>query len=429
MKTSSGASFVSYSKRMTHRTQHIQQEAAAIFPEIVSHYRWLHQHPELSYREKETAAYITAFLDREGIPYRSGIGGYGILARVTGEKETTIGLESTLADGETRNGQDAGRCIAFVADMDALPVQEQNEVDYRSLIDGVMHACGHDAQSAAMMGAVKMAHTLRRHFSGTALFLFQPGEEQSPGGAHLMLKDGVFRDFTPAFIVKQHAYIDLPAGTVGFHAGTVMASADEVHIRVRGQGGHGALPHELNDTVLAASQIVVAMQQLVSRRRDPFNPMVLSFGRFIANGATNVIPGEVTLAGSMRCMHEEERRKMLQLIPQIAEATAAAYGCHCEVTLPEGYPCVISDEQITAAVRAQAQAYLGEAQVSAFPQRMTADDFGFFTQLYPCCYYRFGVAREDHKPGPLHSGTFLIDEKSLLTAAGLFTFLVLNSLK
>ncbi len=414
---------------MTHRTQRIQQEAATIFPEVVRHYRWLHQHPELSYREKETAAYITAFLDSEGIPYRSGIGGYGILARVTGGKGTDAGQGSPRAEGETPQNQDAGKCIAFVADMDALPVQEQNEVDYRSLHDGVMHACGHDAQAAAMMGAVKMTHTLRSHFSGTALFLFQPGEEQSPGGADLMLKDGVFRDFTPAFIVKQHAYIDLPAGTVGFHAGTVMASADEVHIRVRGQGGHGALPHELNDTVLAASQIVVAMQQLVSRRRDPFNPMVLSFGRFIANGATNVIPGEVTLAGSMRCMHEEERRKMLQLIPQIAADTAAAYGCSCEVSLPDGYPCVISDEQITADIRAQALAYLGEAQVSVFPKRMTADDFGFFTQRYRCCYYRFGVAREGQKPGALHSGTFLIDEKSLLTAAGLFTFIVFNSLK
>lgn len=422
---------------MIHTTQRIQQEAASIFPEIVRHYRWLHQHPELSYQERETAAYITSFLDREGIPYRSGIGGYGILAWVKGVKgvktvnhilEGQQGQQGQIPKEEkSGNPEHPGEesCIAFVADMDALPVQEQNEVDYRSLNDGVMHACGHDAQVAAMMGAMKMVHRLRSHFSGTTLFLFQPGEEQSPGGADLMLKDGVFRDFTPDFIVKQHAYIDLPAGTVGFHPGTIMASADEVHIRVKGQGGHGALPHELNDTVLAASQIVVAMQQLVSRRRDPFNPMVLSFGRFIANGATNVIPGEVTLDGSMRCMHEEERHRMLQLIPQIAEATAAAYGCRCEVTLPEGYPCVISDEQITAAVRTQALAYLGETRVSAFPQRMTADDFGLFTQHYPCCYYRFGVAREGHKPGALHSGTFLIDEKSLLTAAGLFAFIAI----
>ena len=410
-------------------TRVIQQEAATLYPEVVRHYRWLHQHPELSYRERETAAYIAAFLDREGIPYRSAIGGYGIMARVTGEKGAVTGQESPQAAVEPQQKIEEGRCIAFVADMDALPVQEENEVEYRSLNDGVMHACGHDAQAASLMGAVKMVHSLRRHFAGTALFIFQPGEEQSPGGADLMLKDGLFRDYTPAFVVKQHAYTDLPAGRVGFHAGTIMASADEVHIRVKGQGGHGALPHELNDTVLAASQIVVAMQQLVSRRRDPFNPMVLSFGRFIANGATNVIPGEVILAGSMRCMHEEERRRMLQLIPRIAEATAAAYGCRCETTLPEGYPCVISDEKITGEIRTQAVAYLGETEVAEFPQRMTADDFGFFTQRYPCCYYRFGVADENRKPGALHSGNFLIDEKSLRTASALFAFIALNTLK
>jgi hippurate hydrolase len=390
---------------MIQMIQEIQQAAAVVYPEIVGHYRWLHQHPELSYQEKETAAYVTTFLNSEGIPYRNGIGGYGIMARVKGEKKGV------------------GRCVAFVADMDALPVKEENEVDYRSRNEGVMHACGHDAQTAAMMGAAKIVHSLRNHFAGTVLFLFQPGEEQSPGGADLMLKDGVFRDYTPAFIVKQHAYIDLPAGTVGFQTGTIMASADEVHIRVKGQGGHGALPHELNDTVLAASQIIVAMQQLVSRRRNPFNPMVLSFGKFIANGATNVIPGEVILAGSMRCMQEEERHKMLQLIPQIATSTANAYGCTCVTALPEGYPCVISDGMVTDEMRSRAIAYLGGEKVSQFPQRMTADDFGFFTQHYPCCYYRFGVAEERRKPGALHSSTFLIDERSLLTAAGLFAFI------
>jgi len=401
--------------------QVIQQEAAAVYPEIVRHYRWLHRHPELSYREKETAAYITAFLDNEGIPYRSGIGGYGIMARVTGEKGSEAGQESLAATGKMQ--QAAGRCIAFVADMDALPVKEENEVEYRSQYDGVMHACGHDAQTAALMGCVKIVHSLRSHFSGTALFIFQPGEEQSPGGADLMLRDGLFRDYNPDFIVKQHAYIDLPAGMVGFQTGTIMASADEVHIRVKGQGGHGALPHELNDTVLAASQIVVAMQQLVSRRRNPFNPMVLSFGKFIANGATNVIPGEVILAGSMGCMQEEERRRMLQLIPQIAGSTANAYGCTSEVVLPEGYPSVFSDIKVTEEIRSRAITYLGGEKVSVFPQRMTADDFGFFSQRYPCCYYRFGVAEEKRKPGALHSATFLIDEKSLLTSAGLFAFI------
>lgn len=387
----------------------IKQKTEEIFPEVVQHYRWLHQHPELSYQEKETAAYIAGFLQREGIPFKRGIGGDGILAVVKGEKE------------------DNGKCVAFVADMDALPVQEQNDIPYKSLHDGVMHACGHDAQAASLMGAVKMVQDLRSLFGGTALFVFQPGEERSPGGAYLMLEDGVFNDHRPDFIVKQHAYTDLPAGVVGFHGGTIMASADEVHIKVKGQGGHGALPHELNDTVLAASQIIVAMQQLVSRRTNPFHPMVLSFGKFIADGATNVIPGEVILAGSLRCMQEEDRHRMLQLIPQIAHDTAAAYGCSCDVDLPPGYPSVISDEQITSRIRTMATNFLGEAKVSEFPKRMTADDFGFFSQRYPCGYYRFGTGGMNS--GPLHSTTFLIDENALRPSIGMPVYLALNSLK
>jgi hippurate hydrolase len=279
------------------------------------------------------------------------------------------------------------------------------------------------------MGAVKLLYSLRNWFAGTALCVFQPGEERSPGGANLMLKEGLFDDLEPDFVIKQHAYADLPAGMVGFNMGTIMASADEVHIIVKGQGGHGALPHELNDTVLAASQIIVAMQQLVSRRANPFNPMVLSFGKFSADGATNVIPNEVTLAGSLRCMQEGERNKMLQLIPQIAIDTAAAYGCSCEVELPQGYPSVISHEQITELMRKMTIDFLGEERVSEFPKRMTADDFGFFSQRYPSCYYRFGVDSEHVKIGPLHSGTFLIDELALKTSTALSVWLTLNSLK
>ncbi len=391
--------------------QKIHQLAADFHPEIIRHYRHLHQHPELSYQEVNTAKYITEFLDAEGISYRSNIGGYGILAWVKGEKS-----------GE-------GKTIAFVADMDALPVHEKNDVPYKSQTEGVMHACGHDSHTASLMGAAKIVNSLRSEFVGTVLFVFQPGEEQSPGGADLMLKDGVFRDFSPDFIMKQHAYVDLPAGKVAFQTGTVMASADEVHITVKGQGGHGALPHELNDTVLAASNIIVALQQVVSRRRNPFQPMTLSFGKFIADGATNVIPSEVALAGSLRCMDEDERRKMLAIIPQIIESAAAAYGCTCEIRMPDGYPCTISHEEITGKIRSQAIEFLGEANVSEYPKRMTAEDFGFFSQQYPCCFYRFGVANENGTCGKLHSSTFLIDEKALLTSSSLFAFIAIDSLK
>ncbi|MDD4730093.1 MAG: amidohydrolase, partial [Dysgonamonadaceae bacterium] len=343
-------------------TDVIKNDVDELFSEIVTHYRYFHKYPELSYNEKKTSEYITNFLDDEGVSYRNNIGGYGILAQLNGE------------------AFDSNRVIAFCADMDALPIQEENEVSYKSTNKKVMHACGHDAQIASLMGAIKLLKKHRKSFGGSVLFIFQPAEEKSPGGAFMMLKDGVFKDFQPEFIIKQHAYIDLPVGQVAFQYGAIMASADEVHIKVKGQGGHGALPHELNDTVLAASNVVVAMQQIVSRRRNPFNPMVLSFGKFIADGSTNVIPGEVFLSGSLRCMNEAERRKMIELIPQIALSTTSAYGCDCEVTIPEGYPCTISDEKITAQVKKIALEFVGADNVKEFPIRMTADDFGFFTE-------------------------------------------------
>ena len=388
----------------------IKQETEALLSEVIHHYHYLHQHPELSYKEKNTSEYITRYLDIEGIAYRENIGGYGVLAKVKGEA-----FES---DKE----------IALCADMDALPIEEENNIAYKSINKKVMHACGHDAQVASLMGAAKLINRHRKDFGGTVLFVFQPAEEQSPSGAYQMLKDGVFKDHNPAFIVKQHAYIDLPAGKIAFQSGVIMASADEVHIKVKGQGGHGALPHELNDTVLAASNIIVAMQQVVSRRSNPFNPMVLSFGKFIADGATNVIPSEVILAGSLRCMNELERGQMLEIIPQIAASTAAAYNCTCEITIPEGYPCTISNKDITEQVKEVAVELIGEDNVCEFPKRMTADDFGFFTEKYKGCYYRFGVAGE-HKSGRLHTSTFLIDDESLRESTALFALLSLKALE
>jgi hippurate hydrolase len=367
-------------------------------------------------------------LKNENILHRKNIGGYGILAWVQGGA-TPRGNRKQSGVGKITVSE---RCqtIAFVADMDALPIREENDIPYKSLNEGVMHACGHDAQVASLMGAAKIVNRLRNEFSGTVLFVFQPGEEKSPGGADLMLKDGVFRYFVPDLVVKQHAYIDLPAGKIGFQSGNITASADEVYITVKGHGGHGALPHTLNDTVLAASNIIVAMQQLVSRVCNPFNPMVLSFGKFIANGATNIIPNEVALAGSMRCMNREERRKMLTLIPIVASSTAAAYGCTCEVNLPEGgYPSVYCDAKTMEDIRNRAVKFLGGGNVDEFPARMTADDFGFFSQKYPSSYYRFGIAKEGAKCGALHTSTFLIDEKSLLISTAFPAFLVLDSMK
>lgn len=385
--------------------QIIREYSQIIYPEIVKHYRYLHQHPELSFQEENTSRYVSDFLAKEGVDYKSNIGGHGILAWIKGEK-----------GGE-------GKTIAIVADMDALPVCEENDVEYKSVNEGVMHACGHDSHTASLMGVVKIVKHIKKEFSGTVLFVFQPGEEKSPGGADLMLKDGLFVDFIPDMVIKQHSYVDLPAGKIAFQTGKVMASADEIHIVVKGQGGHGALPHELNDTVLAASNIIVALQQVVSRRRNPFQPMSLSFGKFIADGATNVIPSEVVLAGSLRCMDEMERERMLSLIPQIIESAAAAYGCSCQIDIPSGYPCTISHEEISERACNSAIQFLGVDSVMEYPQRMTAEDFGFYTQLYPSCFYRFGVNDEKGTCGKQHSSTFLIKEDSLCTAMSAMAYI------
>ncbi|MDH6355044.1 amidohydrolase [Dysgonomonas sp. PH5-45] len=384
----------------------IRNKTEQYFQETLTHYKHLHRYPELSYREKETAAYVQACLKKLGIPYRANVGGYGVLGWIEGREAKS-------------------KVIALRADMDALPIQEENDVDFRSVHEGVMHACGHDVHTASLLSAARIISELKDRLKGTVLLVFQPGEEKDPGGASLMLKDGVFDEFRPDAIIGQHAYVDYEVGTVGFESGTIMASADEVHITVRGKGGHGALPHEHADTVLAAAQILVSMQQVVSRRSNPFKPAVLSFGRFVANGATNVIPDEVYLDGSLRCMDEDERQMLKSAIRTIATDTAAAYGCRCDIRLNDGYPCTTNHEGVTDMMKNFAREYLPEEKILGLPRRMTAEDFGFFSQAYPATFYRFGVKGSGFSTG-LHTPTFLIDERALCTSVGLFSFLAIR---
>ncbi len=381
----------------------IRDKVSDYHPETLAHYRHLHSNPELSFEEKETAEYVKAALNQIGIPFREKIGGYGILGRIVGE----------------RTGQ---KVIALRADMDALPIVESNNLPFKSKNSGVMHACGHDTHTASLLGAAKILHGMKSEFGGTVLLVFQPGEEKHPGGASLMLKDGVFDIIKPDLIVGQHAYVDYPVGTVGFQEGIIMASADEIHIKIKGKGGHGALPHLLNDTVLAASQVIVSMQQIVSRRSNPFKPMVITFGKFIADGATNVIPNEVTLAGTFRCMDEQERAKMKPIIREIAISTAKAHGCECDIEVYDGYPCTKNDPLVTVLMKSFASEYLGKEKVLGLPQRMTSEDFGFFSQEYPATFYRFGVIGSQNCGG-LHTPTFHIDEEALKTSVGLMAYL------
>lgn len=378
----------------------IRNRTKDIYPTLIQHFRHLHAHPELSYMEFETSKYIQKQLEKLNIPFETGYGGTGILARIEGRNPSK-------------------RIIALRADMDALPIQEEVDLPWKSLNDNVMHACGHDAHMTALLGAATVLKEISNHFEGTILLVFQPGEEKAPGGAKLMLDDGVFDKYKPEFIIGQHISDDYPTGSLAFRGGTVMASADEIYITIRGKGGHAAKPHSINDTVLAASQTIVALQQVKSRLCPPLVPMVLSFGKFIASGATNVIPHKVEIAGTFRTYDEEWRKKAKEHIKRIINETAAAYGCTADIEMPDGYPNLHNDEELTARMEKYAVEYMGEENVHEVDYRLSSEDFAFFSQEFPSCFYRFGSKSEaTATSGSGHTSTFRIDEEALIAGAG-----------
>lgn len=377
------------------------QELSNTFEEYIkSCYCHLHAHPELSFEEYETSRFVRSQLDEMQIPYRAGIAGTGILGRIEGKNPSK-------------------RIIALRADMDALPVNEEVNVPWKSTCENVMHACGHDAHTACLLGAARILNELKDEYEGTILLIFQPGEEKAPGGARLMLEDGLFSDGEPEVILGQHVSVDYPTGTMAFLPGMIMASTDEIHVKVCGRGGHGALPHLCNDTVLAAAQTLVALQQVKSRLCHPLNPMVLTFGRFISGGAQNIIPHEVQMSGTLRTVNEQWRAEAKKHIQRIIHETCAAYGCTAEINIPDGYPSVSNDAEVTAKAIQYATEWIGMENMRSLEMRMTGEDFAFFTQQYPSMFYRFGIRGESNADtGGLHSSTFRVDLDALKTGAG-----------
>jgi len=370
----------------------------------------LHQHPELSFEEKETAAFVCSKLTEYGIPYRSGYAGHGIVAEVKGQNPHK-------------------RIIALRADMDALPITENTEVPFKSINQGVMHACGHDAHTASLLLSGRILKQLANEWEGTVLLIFQPGEEKFPGGAKLMMEQGALDNPKPELIIGQHVLPDMPTGHVGFKEGIYMASGDEVHITIHGKGGHAAMPHSLTDSVLIASHVVVALQQIVSRVIPANIPSVLSFGRFVANGATNVIPEKVEISGTLRTMDEKWRAVAKQKIRDITTAITHSMGATCDILINDGYPMVFNNEALTQHLSAFAKKYLGDQQVETMDIRMTAEDFGYYTQQYPCSFYRFGVKQPDGTTGSLHTPIFNLNDKALMTSGGLMAWLAIDTLK
>lgn len=395
---------------MTQMLQKVQQLAHTYAPDTVQLRRHLHANPELSFEEHNTVAYVKQVLESYGI-HAVSMAGTGLMALIEGknpEKKT----------------------VALRADLDALPITEANEVAYKSRNEGVMHACGHDVHTASLLGAARILQELRHEFEGSIKLVFQPGEEKFPGGASLMIKEGVLQQPAPTGIVGQHVFPLLPAGKVGFRAGMYMASADEIYITVKGKGGHAAMPEANIDPVLIASHLVVALQQIVSRHASPKVPTVLSFGKVEARGATNVIPDEVKLEGTFRTMDEVWRKEAHLKIRKLAQGLCESMGGHCDIDIKYGYPYLKNDPALTERARAAAEAYLGVENVVDLELWMGAEDFAYYSQQVPACFYRLGTRNEARGIiSGVHTPTFDIDEAALETSIGLMAFVALQELE
>lgn len=386
----------------------IKALAKEFLPETILCRRHLHANPELSFQEFKTSTFVQEKLREYGITYEAGIVKTGIVAEIRGKNPEK-------------------RRIALRADMDALPITEQNDVAYKSLNHGVMHACGHDAHTTSLLGCARILHALRDQWEGTVNLVFQPGEEVLPGGASLMIQEGLFKEHSPDRFWGQHVFPELPAGKVGFKPGPYMASTDELYVVVKGKGGHGAKPDRTIDPVLIAAHLVVALQQVVSRWSNPAMPSVLSFGKVIAEGATNVIPNEVRMEGTFRTFDETWRREAHQRMRDLASHLAQGMGGDVDFRIEVGYPVLVNEPELTAFSKRKAIEYLGEENVVDLDLRTTAEDFAYFSQRWKGCFYRLGTASSDGRNSySVHNSRFDIDEASLETGMGLMAWLAIS---
>ena len=394
---------------MTLKTE-VQELSEKYFEDILQIRRYLHQYPELSFKEHETSDFIKNELNKIGLNYKT--------------------IFKTGITGELEGNKKGGSVIALRADIDGLPIQEKNELTYKSRNDGVMHACGHDAHTASLIGTLKILNDLRDEFAGTVKFIFQPAEEKLPGGAKQLISEGVLDNPKPELIIGQHVYPDLPTGTIGMKPGVYMASTDEVFLTVTGKGGHAAMPHKINDTVLAASQIICALHQDINRYAPSNIPTVLSFGKVIANGATNVIPDEVNIDGTFRTMSESWRDEAHERIKKIAKSIADSLDTSCSVNIKNGYPVLYNDIEFTKKATEFSKAFLGEAQIKDLDIRMTAEDFAYYTHELPGIFFRLGTENAAKKVNSsLHASNFNIDEDALKTGMGNLAWLTMQFLK
>ncbi|MCO6494517.1 MAG: amidohydrolase [Bacteroidetes bacterium] len=389
--------------------EQIKSESDALFERLVSIRRHIHSNPELSFEEYNTAKFVESFLNEWGIP---------------NQRMATTGVIGLIEGGQP------GKTIALRADLDALPIIEKNNVSYKSQNEGVMHACGHDVHTTCLLGAAYILNQNRDKIKGRIKLVFQPGEEKLPGGASLLIKEGVLENPKVDMIVGQHVMPLIDVGGVGFREGLYMASTDEIYLTIKGKGGHGAMPHMGIDPITIAATLIVELQQVVSRFCPPHIPCVLSFGKIQANGATNVIPDEVYLEGTFRTLDEEWRAKAHELISNFIKSTVEARGAGCDLDIKHGYPFLKNNPELTRKCRNSALKYMGENKVEELGIWMAAEDFAWYSHQVPACFYRLGIRNtEKGIVNNVHNPQFDIDEQAIKTGAGLMAFIAMDVLE
>jgi amidohydrolase len=389
----------------------ILSKSSELIDEVVMLRRHFHRNPELSYEEINTSSFICNWLDKNGIPYRKGIAGTGIIGTIRGKG----------------NG---GKVIAVRAEMDALPITEKNDTDYISVNQGKMHACGHDGHMAMLMATAKLLNSIKDQLEGTILLVFQPGEEKSPGGARLIIESGELNDPKPDIIIAQHILPELETGKIGYKPGRYMASCDEIYITITGRGGHAALPGLTTDQIFIASKLVIRLKEKIAELQKANQiPTVLGIGRISGEGATNVIPENVYIAGTFRTFDEKWRAGGLSVLRQISAETGREFGVAIDVNIAEGYPVLFNDEELTARAIGLSEELLGKNNIESFGVRMSSDDFSFYSALAPSLYYRVGIRKKDTEMKKLHTADFDLDEAGLKTGVANLSWLIYNFLK
>ncbi|MCF8223430.1 MAG: amidohydrolase [Bacteroidales bacterium] len=384
----------------------IKHRANEIFNETIDLRRHLHMYPELSYMEKETSLFIARYLKKHKIKYSGNLAGYGLIATIEGRKK-------------------GNKVIALRAELDALPLPEESGLDYSSRNKGLMHACGHDAHMAMLMSTAKVINDLRDEFGGTIAFIFQPAEELAPGGAIKLMKTPEFLELNPDLIIAQHVLPELESGKTGFREGIYMASSDELHINIKGTGGHAALPSNSTDQVLAGSELVVELKKL-PQQYYPEKPIVIGIGRFIAEGATNIIPEKAEIKGTLRTFDENIRKEMHRRINDTCSRISGKYHTGIDLHIPGGYPVLVNNENFTRASVLLAKEINGDNNVVALETRMSSEDFAHYSGSYPSVFYRLGIAAGKEGRKGLHSPGFTLDEKALETGVRTLTYLALS---